>query len=104
MNKRQRNLLSVGAVGSNSRSLGGNDPRIRRNTSQLGVSDTAFSGPMRIDKSQRLTIAPANGVPKTAVVNSDDTLSDVATSLSLAEANLNNLVQNLVVAGFIKGV
>ena len=91
--RRRRNLLSIGAVGSNSRSLGGNDPRIRRNSTQLGASDVVVTGPVKVDKKQRLTIAAATGVNE---------LEEGATSEQIQE-RLNLFIKKMTSAGFVQG-
>ena len=59
---KRRNLASIAGVGGVSRSLGANDPRLRRNSSAIGASDVATGGAIRVDKKQRLVNNRADSV------------------------------------------
>lgn len=86
---RRRNLLSIGAVGSTSRSLGANDPRLRRNSSQLGVSDIVVSGAVRVDKKQRISIKQADPISEIPMEPTNEELAgsirELANKLTRAE-------------------
>ena len=87
---RINNRISIGGIGSVSRSLGGADPRLRRNTTQLGVTDVVTGGPMRIDKNARLVLKKAEMIEYTPEVD--------ATAVVI-----NALIRSLKTSGIMEG-
>ena len=89
---RRRKVVSIGGIGSTSRSLGGRDPRLRRNVSQLGESDVVTGGPIRVDKNQRLTLKKVDAISP---------VSDQATNAELA-GSIRELASKLTKAELMK--
>ena len=91
---RRRKVISIGGIGSTSRSLGGRDPRLRRNVAQLGESDVVTGGPIRIDKNQRITLKQIDPIAP---------VSDSASNAQLA-GSIREIAEKLTRAELMKRV